>query len=207
MQTIWTSLQTDNHTNTSSLDFYRLDALRDAQPTVTMHWRNTFTYFLLLLLITCLLKSVHTTRVDGPCWRALSPTAVNTADVKRKCADNWHSAGSLGWPFPTLKYKCSLFFKQNIRNRFHRTACGKSCGLKLPNCWLKFLKIDLKYCVICYIFRMPSVLWRFWLGGRKGIQSVENRVVGCWRGYLPGARCRLAYGPADATATHCLLFQ
>ena len=25
------------------------------------------------------------------------------------------------------------------------------------------------------------------------------------RGYLSGARCRLAYGPADATATHCLL--
>jgi len=29
--------------------------------------------------------------------------------------------------------------------------------------------------------------------------------VGCWRSYLSGARCRLAYGPADATATHCLL--
>jgi len=25
--------------------------------------------------------------------------------------------------------------------------------------------------------------------------------------YLSGARCRLAYGPADATATHCLLLQ
>ena len=23
-------------------------------------------------------------------------------------------------------------------------------------------------------------------------------MVGCWRGYLSGARCRLAYGPADA---------
>ena len=33
------------------------------------------------------------------------------------------------------------------------------------------------------------------------------QVVGCWRGYLSGARCRLAYGPADATATHCLLLQ
>jgi len=28
-----------------------------------------------------------------------------------------------------------------------------------------------------------------------------------WRGYLSGARCRIAYGPADATATHCLLLQ
>ena len=26
-------------------------------------------------------------------------------------------------------------------------------------------------------------------------------MVGCWHGYLSGARCRLAYGPADATAT------
>ena len=26
-------------------------------------------------------------------------------------------------------------------------------------------------------------------------------------GYLSGARCRLAYGPADATAAHCLLLQ
>ena len=45
-------------------------------------------------------------------------------------------------------------------------------------------------------------VWRCWLGGRKGIRPVKNWVVGCWRGYLSGARCRLAYGPADATATH-----
>ena len=31
MQTICTSLQTDNHTNTSSLNVYRPDALPDAQ--------------------------------------------------------------------------------------------------------------------------------------------------------------------------------
>jgi len=37
MQTICTWLQTDNHTNTSSLDFYRPDALPDAQPTVSKH--------------------------------------------------------------------------------------------------------------------------------------------------------------------------
>ena len=47
---------------------------------------------------------------------------------------------------------------------------------------------------------MPSVLWRCWLSGRKGIRPVKNWVVGCWRGYLSGARCRLA----DATSwCHC----
>ena len=35
MQTIWTLLQTYNHTNTSSLNVYRPDALPDAQPTVS----------------------------------------------------------------------------------------------------------------------------------------------------------------------------
>ena len=49
--------------------------------------------------------------------------------------------------------------------------------------------------------------WRCWLGGRKDTRPVKNWVVRCWRGYLSGARCRLAYGPADATATHCLLLQ
>jgi len=37
---------------------------------------------------------------------------------------------------------------------------------------------------------VPSVLWRCWLGGRKCIRPVKT-VVGCWHGYLSGARCRL----------------
>ena len=39
IQTICTSLQTDNHTNIKSHDFYRPDALTDAQPTVSRHCR------------------------------------------------------------------------------------------------------------------------------------------------------------------------
>jgi len=43
----------------------------------------------------------------------------------------------------------------------------------------------------------------------RGMQGWVDLVglVGCWHDYLPGARCRFAYGPADATATHCLLLQ
>ena len=50
-----------------------------------------------------------------------------------------------------------------------------------------------------YLFsRLPSVLWlsvlwHCWLGGRKGIRPVKYWVVGCWRGYLSGAKCRLAW--------------
>jgi len=61
---------------------------------------------------------------------------------------------------------------------------------------------------ILYMECLASVLSRCWLGGRKGIRPVKSqRVVGCWCGCLSEARCRLAYGPADATATHCLLLQ
>jgi len=46
------------------------------------------------------------------------------------------------------------------------------------------------------------------VGRQKGHPACRKLgVVGCRRGYLPGARCRLAYGPVDATATHCLLLQ
>ena len=46
------------------------------------------------------------------------------------------------------------------------------------------------------------------VGGRQeGHPACKNWVLGCGRGYLSGPRCRLAYGPADATATHCLLLQ
>ena len=38
------------------------------------------------------------------------------------------------------------------------------------------------------------------IGCRKGIQPVKNWMVGCWHGYLFGARCWLAHGPADANA-------
>ena len=40
------------------------------------------------------------------------------------------------------------------------------------------------------VFRdvVPSVLWCW---RQKGIRPVKNWVVGCWHGYLSGARCRL----------------
>jgi len=41
MQIICTSLQTDNHASTSSLNFYGLDALPTAQPTVSKHWKHS----------------------------------------------------------------------------------------------------------------------------------------------------------------------
>jgi len=38
-----------------------------------------------------------------------------------------------------------------------------------------------------------DLTWCCWLGSRKGMWPVKNWVVGCWSGYLSGARCRFAY--------------
>jgi len=45
------------------------------------------------------------------------------------------------------------------------------------------------------------------VGRQEGHPACKKLSGGCWLGYLSGARCRLAYGPADSTATHCLLLQ
>jgi len=37
------------------------------------------------------------------------------------------------------------------------------------------------------------------VGQQEEHPPCKKRVVGCWYGYLSGVRCRLAYGPADAT--------
>jgi len=43
MQIMYTSLQADSHASTSSLNFYRPDALPDDQPIVSKHWRQKHT--------------------------------------------------------------------------------------------------------------------------------------------------------------------
>ena len=50
----------------------------------------------------------------------------------------------------------------------------------------------------------PSVLLRCWLSGRKGIWPVKTEW---WGAGVVICLERGAYGPADATATHCLLLQ
>jgi len=48
-----------------------------------------------------------------------------------------------------------------------------------------------------------------WQEGHLACKKLIGGVLamGVVNGYLSAARCRFAYGPADATATHCLLFQ
>jgi len=76
-------------------------------------------------------------------------------------------------------------------------------------CYFCLLKSWRRWCCLINIFVILYVCSdiHYWLGSRKGVWPVKNWVVGCWHGYMPGARCRFAFVPADATGTHCLLLQ
>jgi len=94
------------------------------------------------------------------------------------------------------------------RERANISQPVMKCGDYLD--WARYISqvaTAIQHSLSVLLTELPSVLWRCWLVGTKGIRPVKSWVVGCWHGYLSGARCRLAYGPADATATHCLLLQ
>jgi len=59
-------------------------------------------------------------------------------------------------------------------------------------------------CLFVSLFA-PSALLRCWLGGRRGIQPVKNLSGGMLAWLSVWGEMQIAYGPADATATHCLL--
>jgi len=61
-------------------------------------------------------------------------------------------------------------------------------------------QIDTHYSAVCTCFDAVCCA----AGRASGLKKVSG---GALRGYLSAAMCRLACGPPDATATHCLLLQ
>ena len=62
------------------------------------------------------------------------------------------------------------------------------------------------YCARCHFCLAFSALTLLagWQEGHPACKKLSGGVL-VW--LLSAARCRLAYGPADCTATHCLLLQ
>jgi len=97
-------------------------------------------------------------------------------NMERKvCRYNWHSAGSLGWPFSMLKQK--YIFQIICGNNF---ICY---GLKLPRCWLQFKKN--KFIIIFYVIIFGTLSFlcvevrsqNSQSGLRLGLGSLNARVV------------------------------
>ena len=68
----------------------------------------------------------------------------------------------------------------------------------------RLLKPAILFTTSCLHINTFSAL-RLLVGWQEGHPACQNWEMGCWRGYLSAARCRLAYGQADDTATYCLL--
>ena len=136
-----------------------------------------------------------------------------SATLKCTAVKNFNFQDGRGWPTWKLKSQDSWWWCR--MDRASTLAIQQPVHLTDAFCIIlsPFLNVSHSVKEVLQFFTffkwnvLPSVLWRCWLGSRKGIRPVKNWVVGCWHGYLSGARCRLAYGPADATATHCLLLQ
>ena len=81
--------------------------------------------------------------------------------------------------------------------------CNQESGN--PGC----VVVNLAAIIICrfllHIFAFSALT--LLVGQQEGHPACKELIGGCWCGYLSGARCRLAYDPDDATATHCLLLQ
>jgi len=100
-------------------------------------------------------------------------------------------------PHVDTRHKNKIYIK--AKNACHRTRTFFKkytvCSLllvttstlfhELTNPWAWNSQLDVKCITELSSYHLcPSVLWRCWLGGRKGIRPVKNWVVGCWRGYL-----------------------
>jgi len=66
-------------------------------------------------------------------------------------------------------------------------------------------RLDISYYYCCYKYAFSALA--LLVGRQEGHPACKNLSGGVLAGFLSGSRCRLAYGPADATPTHCLLLQ
>ena len=175
--------------------FYRPDALPATQPTVSKHWRpglgklkksttfkdfpgNVETVSPVSGMQLSEWVSSHLSSDDVP-WQKL-----NSQTPERLTANEFVIGGRHQWTQSADSIR-QLALRQHSA-AMHRTHSKHHANTTLGK--------DV----------LPSVLWRCWLGSRKGIRPVKNWV---WSAgvVLSEARCRLAYGPADAT--RCLLLQ
>jgi len=76
-------------------------------------------------------------------------SAVTTPQRTEVCRNNWHSAGSLGWPFPVLEYK--YFFQLKYTEAILSTSTRKLLWLKISKMVIAVLK-NRRIVLFCIIF-------------------------------------------------------
>jgi len=91
------------------------------------------------------------------------------------CRYNWHSAGSLGWPFPINK---NISFEQNrpTQKQFYQTALGNCCCLKLAKCGcsLKKTKFSVLSVIIFGTLSFPVIKLKHRCIDATGVQDIQE---------------------------------
>ena len=122
-----------------------------------------------------------------------TPIAYNYINIFFKCKDLIPQRDKLQLlPHLNLSFYCQKTYQSPRQSAFCITVPVQSSTLIF----------NLTGTAICLQY-IDAVGWA--AGRASGL--LKNWVVGCWRGYLSGGRCRFAYGPTDATANHYLLLQ
>jgi len=115
------------------------------------------------------------------------------------CRYNWHSAGSMGWPFPMLKYEYIFQIKHTdaiLSNSTRKLLCFEICKM-LITVLKKYIS-----CVICYNFPHLSVYTQcFNQLVHKYVKQKLTKHTRCfrcrWRWlYLPCSRALQATEPS-----------
>jgi len=86
-----------------------------------------------------------------------------------------------------------------LRRRRRRATTDDEMRVRIAYLPVYLFIYLLRKCLQCFAFSALTLL----VGRQEGHPTCKKLSGG--HGCLTGARCRLAYGPADATATHCLL--
>ena len=141
--------------------------------------------------------SAASTVIDWTNWRSCQSAVVCVVQSSR-----WALLCSLCRERVGACIQCSV---KACKTSFHVT-CAFQFGLDLKTTFDDEgadvqLKVILRH-ISCYL---PSMLWRCWLGGRKGVWPVKTGGMLAWLSVW--GRCGFAYGSSDVTATHCLLLQ
>jgi len=126
------------------------------------------------------------------CWWRMTCESTTCSSTSLSVTPTCHSSNSR-----SCRNWCLALLTTLVRGRWTRDLCA-----------VLVLSAPSNHIIAVFLlnrYTLPSVLWHCWLGARKGIQAVQNWVVRCWHRYLSRARCRFAYGPTDATATHLSL--
>ena len=142
-------------------------------------------------------------------------TLYNTAGISSSLTSSFYIS---------LAYKVTFAFAFKGKTCMWQMQCYQLCHVRhfitiwiarvfqysAPAVWNTLPKTVLSSdCVAVFKSRLKMFLCAFsalmlLVGRQEGHPACKkNWVVGCWRGYLSEARCRLA----DAAATHCLLLQ